>query len=313
MTVRLALHAMATRFELVLPCDDARDESALRAAGETALEEIAECEQQLSAFRSDSLVSHVNRVGHERSVVLDQDTFALFEECAQVRRASEGALDVCLGNALRVHGFRESNEGELPGRQLASAGFELDPATWSLRLLDSQAALDLGAVGKGHALELAGRSLREGGVERALLHGGTSSVLALGAPPDADAWNVALEAAEDAPRVALCDSALSVSATHGRRNARDQGHVLDPASGEPLEREGLVAVVSPSARTAELWSTALLVRGALPAARTELDALFATGAPGERRYALPVHPHSAFSHSAFSHSAFSQTTTPAIR
>ena len=202
MIVRLALHAMATRFELVLPCDDARDEPALRAAGEAALEEIAECEQQLSAFRSDSLVSHVNRVGHERSVVLDQDTFALFEECAQVRRASEGALDVCLGNALRVHGFRESNEGELPGRQLGSAGFELDPATWSLRLLDSQAALDLGAVGKGHALELAGRSLREGGVERALLHGGTSSVLALGAPPDADAWNVALEAAEDAPRVA---------------------------------------------------------------------------------------------------------------
>ena len=52
--LRLATHAMGTRFELVLGgLDDIR----LRAAGESALEVIEECDRGLSLFRRDSLLA----------------------------------------------------------------------------------------------------------------------------------------------------------------------------------------------------------------------------------------------------------------
>ena len=44
-------------------------------------------------------------------------------------------------------------------------------------------ALDLGGVAKGHALDEAANVLQEHGVNCALIHGGTSSVVAIGNPP----------------------------------------------------------------------------------------------------------------------------------
>ena len=40
--------------------------------------------------------------------------------------------------------------------------------------------LDLGAIGKGYAVERAAEVLREAGVTSALMHGGTSTVQAIG-------------------------------------------------------------------------------------------------------------------------------------
>ena len=53
--------------------------------------------------------------------------------------------------------------------------------------------IDLGAIGKGYALEEAGRLLREAGVSSALLHGGTSSVCAIGAPQGQPHWRTAIK------------------------------------------------------------------------------------------------------------------------
>jgi len=88
---------------------------------------------------------------------------------------------------------------------------------------------------------------------------------ALGAPPGGEGWRVALDDEPGAPRAVLSDGALSVSAQHGRRNARGEGHVL----GARLQR---AAVQAPDATSADAWSTALLVLGRLPdAARAYVE------------------------------------------
>ena len=53
----------------------------------------------------------------------------------------------------------------------------LDPAQFSVRFERPGVMLDLGAIGKGYAVEKAAELLREAGVESALLHGGTSTIL----------------------------------------------------------------------------------------------------------------------------------------
>jgi thiamine biosynthesis lipoprotein len=131
--------------------------------------------------------------------------------------------------------------------------------------------LDLGAIGKGYAIDQAAETLREAGVTRALLHGGTSTVYALGRPPGDEPWKVAVESPpgqEAAPWVAavpLDDEALSVSAVWGKsfeHEGKTFGHVLDPRSGQPADHAVLAVVVLPSATETDALSTALLVAGA---------------------------------------------------
>ncbi|MCC6681334.1 MAG: FAD:protein FMN transferase [Phycisphaeraceae bacterium] len=128
--------------------------------------------------------------------------------------------------------------------------------------------LDLGAIAKGFAIEQAMAVLRESGITCALLHGGTSTVAAIGAPPGQDGWHVALNVpGGQRPTICLRDQAMSVSAPHGRSIERDGhrfGHVLDPRSGRPATCAACAAVIGPSATLADAWSTALLVLGHRP-------------------------------------------------
>ena len=128
--------------------------------------------------------------------------------------------------------------------------------------------IDLGAIGKGYAIDRAADILREAGVERALLHGGTSTIYGIGSPPDQPGWKVAIAGCPDDSRaldeVFLNDSALSVSAVWARSfeaGGKQYGHVIDPRTGHPVNNAVLSAVALPSATESDALSTALLVLG----------------------------------------------------
>jgi thiamine biosynthesis lipoprotein len=251
---------MGTRFELVIA---GRSEGQLRAIGEAALEEIEQCHRRLTRFEPDSLLSHIHRTGYDRPVRLDVDTFALFQDALAVQHASSGAFDTDIGGAM---------DGWIAGEKLQAAStgpaFTLDPATFTIQLLRPDVNLDLGAIAKGHALDLAARVLRENEVTCALLHGGTSSVIAIGAPPDADGWLIRVGRRESAHDIMLRDRALSVSSPAGD-GAETSGHIIDPRTGTSVPPTRMVVVSGPSARLADAWSTALVILGDRPTALGE--------------------------------------------
>ena len=140
--------------------------------------------------------------------------------------------------------------------------------------------LDLGAIGKGYAIERAVELLREAGIGAGLLHGGTSTIYGLGHPPEAESWEVALpdpanpladltptRSSERLPntiRVRLKDESLSVSAVWGRSfqaAGKKFGHVIDPRTGYPASNAVLAAVAVPSATESDALSTALITLG----------------------------------------------------
>jgi thiamine biosynthesis lipoprotein len=284
----LARAAMGTRFELLL-CGD--DPLFLRAVGEEALDEIERLEAQLSRFRPDSELSGINARAEREPVAVEPRLFALLERIARLWEATGGAFDPTIGPLMACWGLAGGDRRPATNEQrppdpaaLAAArgrvGFQnvaLDPETRSVRFLRPGMSLDLGAIGKGYAIETAAALLVEAGLTTALLHGGTSTVYGLGAPPDADAWTVAVRdpaaAAGDSgrhvARIRLRDRALSVSAPHGKSfvvGGVRYGHVLDPRRGEPVQGPLLAALVTDSPTDGDALSTALLVLGAEGAA-----------------------------------------------
>ncbi len=229
---------MGTRFEVVLP---AADPEAVRPAGEAALAEIEEWHRRLSRFEADSLLEHIHRAAYDTPVPVDRDMMALLLDCVAVWQQSAGAFDPSLGTGMD--------------------GVALDPVAQTIRLTRPGVRLDFGGIGKGHALDCAARVLREAGITTALVHGGTSSVIGIGQPPDAPGWKIALAGSGDPPKVVLLiDQALGASSNVGRP------HILDHRRERAATRTGLAAVTGPSARLCDAWSTATLVMGRPPTA-----------------------------------------------
>src|SRR5688500_6363634 len=255
---RLATAAMGTRFEIVL----AAGAGDLMAASEAAIAEICDCHARLSRFASDSLVSHLARTAPATPVRLDGETFRLFADAVAVWRASDGAFDITVGPLMAAHGYKPSAVAAMAC--VGTDTIQLHEDRWTVSFRSGGVGLDFGAIAKGHALDLAGAVLREAGVTAALLHGGTSSVLAIGAPERADAWTVAIPVDRGRPIVRLRDSALAVSDPASQSGDGGAAHIMDPRTGLPVSRPRRVAVHGPSARLCDAWSTALAVLGEVP-------------------------------------------------
>jgi thiamine biosynthesis lipoprotein len=265
--VTLSLPAMATRFELALYGDDA---ARLRAAGEEALREIERIEAQLSFYLTDSELRWLNTHAARRPVRVEPRLFSLLQDCATLTAQTDGAFDVTIGPLMRAWHFTDGHGAIPSAEQIASARaitgmrhvcFNDDDCAISFS--QPGVEIDLGGYGKGYAIERAIALLRENGITSALLHGGTSSVATIGAPPESDAWRIALQAPLNS-MVGLRDQSLSVSAVHGKSFAidgRKYGHVIDPRSGEPVSAAAAAAAIGPSASVCEALSKALLVVG----------------------------------------------------
>lgn len=247
--IRLATHAMGTRFEIVLPGEDA---PRLHAVGEEAVREIELWHSRLSRFQPDSDVAGLNR---RRTARLDDELYDLFSLCEQIHGETDGAFNIGLGAVM---------DGTSHATAVGDSPVRLDPSSRTAALSPG-AMIDLGAVGKGFALDRAAQILRAHGVTSAFLHGGTSSVVALGKPDGADGWTVAVGLERHRMSLLLTDRCLAVSSSRDRPSAcPDSGacsHIIDPRTGAPSRNVDTAAVSGPlgSAAACDAWATALVV------------------------------------------------------
>lgn len=243
-TVHRASPAMGTLFEVALV---GNDEEHLAAVAEAALDEVQRVERLLSRFDPRSEISRINRLAHRTPVLVDRELAALLGQCDWGWRETGGAFDITAGSG--------------PGITWENVAWNPDERT--IQFGDERIRLDLGGVGKGYALDRAWAVIASHGVDRALLHGGVSSVLGRGLDAAGEQWPVLIAdpaVASEAPAfqsVKLCDAALSVSAV---RRAGEDSDIVDPRTGQRLESQEQVAVLGDCGVDAEIWSTAILVR-----------------------------------------------------
>ena len=231
------LDAMHTKCEILLPFL-AEDEA--RALVEEVWSMVQAADRRYNRFLAGSALSEVNRKAAAEAVAVDEELFLILQLCETFRKATAGYFDVTAGSRV-------------PDRAVL-----LDAAAHTVRFSRPGMRLDLGGFAKGFVLEQAVR-LVSARARSALISFGGSSVAAVGRHPLGAPWPVAVAHSYYADRTAhtfpLEDAALSVSG----KDPRGRGHIVDPATGNTLEKEGLVAVTGPSAMVTEVLSTALWV------------------------------------------------------
>jgi thiamine biosynthesis lipoprotein len=301
--LRVSRRAMATTFEVAIPYGTPH---ALQAA-EAALDLIDELEEQMTVYRDTSEISRLNTAG--RVEEMEPHLFALLQRCAVLTRDTGGAFDVACGALVKCWGFYK-REGRIPtgvelNEAMARTGFRhviLNADTRAVRFTRPGLELNLGAVGKGYALDRAAELLRlQFGIRSALLHAGGSSVRAVGRPPnDLRGWRVAIRHPHDDRRtlgsVYLDDEALGTSADtyqHFEYNGKRYGHVLDPRTGRPVSGTRSASCVAPTAADADALSTAFFVAGAdwtadYCATRDHLQAVLLADADEPTTHHLPA-------------------------
>jgi thiamine biosynthesis lipoprotein len=241
------------------------------------MDEVERLENQLSLYRGESEIAHVNARAAFEPVKVTPPVFALLERARQLNQQTGGAFDITIGPLVHCWGFMggtgrmpEPHEVEEARARTGMHLLELNAENYTVRFRKEGVIIDLGAIGKGYAVDSVIELLRDTGITSGIVHGGTSTVYGLGKPPDADAWRVAIEHPSHEPgaaplaKVELRDEALSVSAVWGRSfeaKGKAFGHVIDPRTGQPTEAARLAAVVLPLATETDALSTALLTLG----------------------------------------------------
>ncbi len=258
---RFAHHAMATTFEILIHHEDAT--YAQQAAWE-AFRRLDQLEQELSRFIENSDISRINNLPAQEPLPLGLAAFECLDRCAKLSDETGGAFDITIGPLLDCW-LNEDKTGRIPSdEELEQARqrtgthlYQLHAAEHTVELLASPVHIDLGGFGKGYAVDQLAELLGEWSIEVALIHGGSSSVLALGAPPGMAGWPLSLSHPANRQttlaHLHLQDRALSGSGL-------EKGpHIIDPRSGCPVEGVMAAWTSAPTAATADALSTACMV------------------------------------------------------
>jgi FAD:protein FMN transferase len=237
--------AMAAQFEIRCTHPDAEY---ARQAARSAFEAVDRLEQQLSRFVENSDVTRINHLSEGESTVVGYETMQCLRLAAMVHRATGGAFDVSIGT-----GFDS---------------LELLPGEFLVRARAGGVRLDMGAIGKGFAVDRAADVLEDWEVAEALIDAGFSSVLALEPPAGRDEWPLTLSIPGDEvgpvfARIAARQLALGAS------GIRKGDHIRYPADRTPVGSRPAAWVSAPRSVLADVSRGA----GIEPSAAALADAL----------------------------------------
>lgn len=286
---RIAINGptMGTRWSALFFREPEFDPAPIRAALQAAVDEV---DDQMSTWNADSDLMRLNAAPVAEWVAVPAQLAAVLRLGLEIGRASGGAFDIGMGDALTAWGFGPAEAAPdgiraamTAPRRPAHEVLEIDGAC-----VRKTAALnlDLNGIAKGYGVDRLAETLRDHGISDGLV-GIDGELRAMGLRPDGEAWTIAVEAPDAERRtphsvLALQDAAVATSGDY-RHWVEVQGrrlsHTMDPERGAPLlAAPASVTVVARTCAEADAWATALMVlgpdKGAALARRSGLDALF---------------------------------------
>jgi thiamine biosynthesis lipoprotein len=221
---RFSHGAMNTVFEVYAAHGDERYAAQ---AAQAAFALVDRLEGELSRFRSNSDITRVNQLALGESARVGEAALECLLIARHMYEVTGGAFDVAIGTGL--------------------LSLEIDADEFRVRAAAGGVRVDLGGIGKGYAVDLMAELLEEWGLERAFVHGGFSSAIALESPAGCDGWPLTLSDPREPSRI-LTRLSLRQAAL-GASGVRKGDHILDPRTRTPVRGRLAAWVVLPRPAT----------------------------------------------------------------
>ena len=240
-----------------------------------AFDWFREVEQVCTRFDPNSELSRLTtRTG--APVPVSRLLFEAVQFALHIADVSDGAFDPTIGAAMHRLGFnREHRTGAVISPPVAAEMSDLpsyrdilvDPTTQTITTR-RPLLLDLGAVAKGLAVDLAARELRSS-PSFAIDAGG--DLYLGGHNAEGEPWSIGIRHPQQPgtciTSVRVSDQAVCTSGNYESRIAdasdvaHDAPHIIDPRTNRPADDVASVTVIAPSAMLADALATATFVLG----------------------------------------------------
>ncbi|MCJ7579311.1 MAG: FAD:protein FMN transferase [Candidatus Aminicenantes bacterium] len=252
---RFSHFSMGTTFEIILA--ESNPEYALQVS-QAVFSEIDHLEALFNRFDPCSEISMINRLQFGQSLSISVDVYDCLKTAFFVQGQTHGAFDINYAVSSQIHSEWKKKSVVL---RKSKNEFLVEYAKNPLEHTKSGMELDLGGIGKGFALDKALDILHDWSIDNALLHGGTSTAVAIGDAPEINQgekgwplgvggnWPILKEF-----RFFLNFRALSGSGTEVKGE-----HIINPKTGRKASGHLGAWVSHSSAAVADALSTAFLV------------------------------------------------------
>ena len=184
---------------------------------------------------------------------------------------TNGEMNVMMGSVLKIwHDCREAGNRIPTMEELEEANkytdislLEIDEANQTVRIADPNASIDVGALGKGYATELAAKHLEEKGVQSYVLNIG-GNIRIVGTKPDGSGWDTGVKNPENPSTysmyLTISNTSCVTSGNYERYYIVDgerYHHIIDKDTLMPADYFGAVCILTSDSGLADALSTAL--------------------------------------------------------
>lgn len=258
---------MGTRIVVELWAEDARKGNE---AIDAVIAEMERIDREMSTYKPDSEVSRVNAQAAKGPVKIGAELFELLKTSIEYSQLTGGAFDITYASVGFMYDFRAHQKPT--DAQIQSAlpavnykHLALDEKNRTVRFTHPNVRIDLGGIGKGHAVDRGIAILRARGFDHALVTaGGDTRIIGdrFGKP-----WIFGIRHPDDKSQVIakipLEDTAISTSGDYERyfdENGARHHHIIDPRTGRSASKVRSATILAPTAtRTDGLSKTAFVL------------------------------------------------------
>lgn len=266
---------MGARFDAQYLASAQVNPAAVADALQAAVDQV---DARMSTWKPASDLNRLNGAAVGAWVALPPDLLDVLAAALAIGRASGGAFDIAVGNAVRAWGF---GPGRVPPDAASIRAILARPGRTALECLEidqragrarrlHDVSFDLSGIAKGYGVDALARCLDAAGICNYLV-GIDGEVRCRGRQECGARWTIAVEHPAKGADVPLAlldldDCAVATSGNARNRiivNGREVSHLIDPRRQMPAPTGAVVqaTVVAPDCMAADAWATALMVLG----------------------------------------------------
>jgi len=227
--------------------------------------------EKYSRFDDRSELSLLNKK-YNQIKKISNELFNLIEFSIKLNKSSDGAFDPTIIDFLETYGYTSKYEFEklkhkkiiekeirkLSKNRPKVKEIKLNKKNLTIQLAKNQ-KIDLGAIGKGFAMDKAGEKLKK--LKNFIINAG-GDILSYGNSPENDGWTIELKPEKNLSigKINLKNESVCCSGSSARKYKYFH-HLINPSTGTPQNDTLACFVKSRNALTADSFATTCFVMG----------------------------------------------------